>query len=49
VNLSDLTFTVASETGETPILAVKGIAATFYFNDSTTGAQPAAPKTAGGE
>ena len=48
VNLSDLTFTVASETGETPLLSVKGIAATFYFNESSTGAETAAPKTAGG-
>ena len=49
VNLSDLTFTVESETGETPLLSVKGIAATFYFNESTTGAGTDAPKTAGGE
>jgi type IV pilus assembly protein PilO len=49
VNLSDLTFTVDGETGETPILKVKGTAATFYFNDSSKGAEPSATKTAGGE
>ena len=49
VNLSDLTFTVDGETGETPILKVKGTAATFYFNDSSKGADPSATKTAGGE
>lgn len=49
VNLSDLTFTVESETGEIPLLSVKGIAATFYFNESSTGAATDAPKTAGGE
>ena len=51
VNLSDLTFEVESETGETPLLSVKGIAATFYFNESSTGAVTDAPKpkTAGGE
>jgi type IV pilus assembly protein PilO len=49
VNLSDLTFTVASETGEIPLLSVKGTAATFYFNESSTGAETGAPKTAGGE
>ena len=52
VNLSDLTFTVESETGETPLLSVKGIAATFYFNESSTGAattDATKPKTAGGE
>jgi len=51
VNLSDLTFTVESETGEIPLLSVKGIAATFYFNESSTGAVTDAtkPKTAGGE
>ncbi len=51
VNLSDLTFIVESETGEIPLLSVKGIAATFYFNESSTGAVTDAPKTktAGGE
>jgi type IV pilus assembly protein PilO len=50
VNLSDLTFTVAGETSDTPILKVKGTAATFYFNDSSTGTDATgAPKTAGGE
>jgi type IV pilus assembly protein PilO len=50
VNLSDLTFTVDGETGETPILKVKGTAATFYFNDSSKGAaETDAPQTAGGE
>jgi len=49
VNLSDLTFSVESETGEIPLLNVKGIAATFYFNESSTGAVTDAPKTAGGE
>ena len=49
VNLSDLTFTVASDTSETPQLKVKGTAATFYFNDASTGAATTAPKTAGGE
>jgi type IV pilus assembly protein PilO len=53
VNLSDLTFEVESETGETPMLSVKGIAATFYFNESSTGAATTTdapkPKTAGGE
>ncbi len=49
VNLSDLTFEVESETGEIPLLSVKGIAATFYFNESSTGAATDAPKTAGGE
>ena len=49
VNLSDLTFTVASETTDVPILNVKGTAATFYFNESSTGAETGAPKTAGGE
>ncbi len=44
VNLTDLTFEVASDTGENPNLKVKGIAATFYFNDSANGANaPAAP------
>jgi len=51
VNLSDLTFTVEGETADTPILLVKGTAATFYFNESSTGAATDAPKpkTAGGE
>ena len=49
VNLSDLTFSVDSDTGETPILKVKGTAATFYFNDSSRGADAGAPQTAGGE
>lgn len=49
MNLSDLTFSVASETSETPQLKVKGIAATFYFNEASTGAATTAPKTAGGE
>lgn len=49
VNLTDLTFTVNSDTGESPNLKVKGIAATFYFNESmnktepTPAAVPAAP------
>jgi type IV pilus assembly protein PilO len=57
VNLSDLRFEVEKETAENPILNVKGIAATFYFNDSSRSTTPAnAPargaagaKTAGGE
>lgn len=49
VNLSDLTFSVASETSETPQLKVKGIAATFYFNEASAAPATAAPKTAGGE
>jgi type IV pilus assembly protein PilO len=55
VNLTDLTFTVQSDTGESPVLSVKGIAATFYFNDSVNGsnapaapAAPAAGRKAGG-
>jgi type IV pilus assembly protein PilO len=36
VNLTDLTFAVQSDTGENPVLKVKGIAATFYFNESST-------------
>jgi type IV pilus assembly protein PilO len=48
VNLTDLTFSVASEAGESPTLKVKGIAATFYFNDSSHTAQPDAPAKAGG-
>jgi type IV pilus assembly protein PilO len=43
VNLTDLTFSVNTDTGENPNLKVKGIAATFYFNDSSHGAQPADP------
>jgi type IV pilus assembly protein PilO len=45
VNLSDLTFAVEKETAENPILSVKGIAATFYFNDSSrkAGADGGAP------
>jgi len=35
VNLTDLTFEVEKDTGENPTLKVKGIAATFYFNDSS--------------
>jgi type IV pilus assembly protein PilO len=56
VNLSDLEFKVEKETAENPILKVKGTAATFYFNESSRTATPAAPapaargkKTAGGE
>ncbi len=57
VNLSDLKFEVEKEMTESPILNVKGIAATFYFNDSSRTATPAngpapaaaGPKTAGGE
>ena len=48
VNLTDLTFVVASDTGESPVLKVKGIAATFYFNDSANGSNaPAAPAAPG--
>jgi type IV pilus assembly protein PilO len=48
VNLTDLTFEVASDTGENPTLKVKGIAATFYFNDSANGSNlPAAPAAPG--
>jgi type IV pilus assembly protein PilO len=50
VNLNDLSFEVEKDTGEFPTLKVKGIAATFYFNDSmkkagapAAGAAPAAP------
>ena len=43
VNLTDLTFEVEKDTGESPTLKVKGIAATFYFNDSSKGTTPAAP------
>src|SRR5262245_24607451 len=54
VNLTDLTFSVLSDTGENPQLSVKGIAATFYFNDTTPpvpaqpgpGGAPAAPAAA---
>ena len=44
MNLNDLTFEVEKDTGEFPTLKVKGIAATFYFNDSMkkAGAAPAA-------
>jgi type IV pilus assembly protein PilO len=43
VNLTDLTFEVEKDTGESPTLRVKGIAATFYFNDSSkASAAPAA-------
>ena len=35
VNLNDLVFEVDKDTGENPTLKVKGIAATFYFNDSS--------------
>ncbi len=49
VNLSDLTFTVANEAAEIPLIKVKGTAATFYFNESTMGSATTAPKTAGGE
>ena len=49
VNLTDLTFSVESDTGENPTLKVKGIAATFYFNDSNTNTSPAsAPAGRGG-
>ena len=41
VNLTDLTFTVNSDTGESPNLKVKGIAATFYFNESMNKTEPA--------
>jgi hypothetical protein len=45
---TDLTFEVASDTGENPTLKVKGIAATFYFNDSANGSNlPAAPAAPG--
>ncbi|HTO71717.1 MAG TPA: type 4a pilus biogenesis protein PilO [Myxococcota bacterium] len=49
VNLTDLTFTVANEAGESPTLKVKGIAATFYFNDSSKRAatDKDAPKAGG--
>jgi len=40
VNLTDLTFTVNSDTGESPNLKVKGIAATFYFNESMNKGEP---------
>src|SRR5262245_13992900 len=38
VNLTDLYFEVDKDTGENPTLKVKGIAATFYFNDSSKAA-----------
>jgi type IV pilus assembly protein PilO len=51
VNLTDLAFSVANENGESPTLKVKGIAATFYFNDSSQGSakdkDTAAPKAGG--
>ncbi len=48
VNLTDLTFEVQSDTGENPTLKVKGIAATFYFNDSSKSAPaPSAPPAKG--
>ncbi|HKC49969.1 MAG TPA: type 4a pilus biogenesis protein PilO [Myxococcota bacterium] len=48
VNLTDLTFEVQSDTGENPTLKVKGIAATFYFNDSSKSAPaPGAPPAKG--
>ena len=46
VNLNDLTFTVVNENGESPMLKVKGVAATFYFNDSSRGADKDKPKDA---
>jgi type IV pilus assembly protein PilO len=48
VNLTDLTFEVQSDTGENPTLKVKGIAATFYFNDSSKSALPASAPPAKG-
>src|SRR5262245_13224832 len=42
VNLTELAFTVESDTGENPMLKVRGIAATFYFNDSSKKADPGA-------
>lgn len=48
VNLTDLMFEVESDTGENPVLKVKGIAATFYFNDSSKSAPPAAKPPAKG-
>jgi type IV pilus assembly protein PilO len=48
VNLTDLTFAVESDTGENPVLKVKGIAATFYFNDSSKSAPPAGAPPAKG-
>jgi type IV pilus assembly protein PilO len=48
VNLNDLTFEVDKDTGENPTLKVKGIAATFYFNDSSKAAPaPSAPAAKG--
>jgi type IV pilus assembly protein PilO len=46
VNLSDLHFEVEKETADNPILKVKGIAATFYFNDSSRNVPGAKPGTA---
>ena len=52
VNLTELAFSVESDTGENPVLKVKGIAATFYFNDSSkkgdSGASPAGTPPAKG-
>jgi type IV pilus assembly protein PilO len=48
VNLNDLTFTVVNENGESPTLKVKGVAATFYFNDSSHGADTKGAPKAGG-
>ena len=51
VNLTDLSFDVEKDTGESPTLKVKGIAATFYFNDSSKGSSaapaPGAPPAKG--
>src|SRR5262245_10211039 len=50
VNLTELTFTVESDTGESPIRGVKGSSATYSYNDTSpgaaaapAGAAPAAP------
>jgi type IV pilus assembly protein PilO len=48
VNLNDLTFEVDKDTGENPTLKVKGIAATFYFNDSSKSAPAASAPAAKG-
>jgi type IV pilus assembly protein PilO len=52
VNLTELAFSVESDTGENPVLKVKGTAATFYFNDSSkksdTGTPPAGARPAKG-
>jgi type IV pilus assembly protein PilO len=48
VNLNDLTFTVQSDTGENPTLKVKGVAATFYFNESSRAAPAAGAPPAKG-